>query len=280
MTYKNIKYLLILLIALFVSTNSNAQNKTVGSFYAEQNILKIEYKEISIYTAGLINEDKTTLYISDDYTFCKTEFLEKNFSSEDIMASDELTILVVEDDSEDFNEVYLNRKNNTLTEYLSENRILKKKFAVEESQPQMKWELLSQQKKISNYTCEKAKTTFRGRTYEVWYTPEIPIPSGPWKFNGLPGLILSVKDLEGIYSWAATSIKTISSNEFNISDYLNNKKDFTKISYKDFDEKVINALKERNRMQNTRGEDNLKFGFSTSTQKEPINEWRTQTYFE
>lgn len=256
----------------------NAQ--ATGSFYPENNILKVEYKEISVFTAGLINEDKATLYIADDYTFCKTEFLEKNFTAEDIMANDDSVLFVIEDDGNDFCEIYVNRKEDTLTEYLFEDKILKNRFAVEEKQPEMKWELPGEQKKIGIYNCEKATTVFRGRTYEVWYTADIPKSSGPWKFSGLPGLILSVKDLDGIYSWEATSVKTISSNEFNISEYLGNKSDFTNISYKKFDEKVINALKERNRMQNTRGEDNVKFSFSTTSDKEPVNEWRTQTYFE
>lgn len=275
------KHFLFFIITCFTVNTINAQKAVTGSFYSNLNILKVEYKEISIYTEGLINEDKTTLYVADDYTFCKTEFLEKNFSSEDIMAKDESTILVIEDDDiEYFDEIYINRKENILTEYLFEKRILKKKFAVEEKQPEMKWELPGEQKKIGIYNCEKATTVFRGRTYEVWYTADIPKSSGPWKFSGLPGLILSVKDLDGIYSWEATSVKTISSNEFNISEYLGNKSDFTNISYKKFDEKVINALKERNRMQNTRGEDNVKFSFSTTSDKEPVNEWRTQTYFE
>ncbi|MDN3709027.1 GLPGLI family protein, partial [Myroides ceti] len=153
---------------------------------ATEKIWKIEYKEISIYTPGFINEDKATLYISDDYSFCKTEFKESAYSAEDLMASDD-SILVIDDDNfdESFNEIVVNRNEKTLTEYLFEDMVLKNKFAVEESLPEMKWELLEEKKRIGNYNCEKAKTVFRGRMYEVWYTPEIPLSSGPWKFNGL-----------------------------------------------------------------------------------------------
>lgn len=45
---------------------------------------------------------------------------------------------------------------------------------------------------ILGYTCKMATTVFRGRTYTAWYTPKIPISDGPYKFAGLPGLILQV----------------------------------------------------------------------------------------
>lgn len=58
----------------------------------------------------------------------------------------------------------------------------------------IKWELIDESKKISSYQAFKATTTFRGRNYIAWYTPEIKVNAGPWKFQGLPGLILEVTD--------------------------------------------------------------------------------------
>ncbi len=49
-------------------------------------------------------------------------------------------------------------------------------------------------KKIGDLTCKRAVGEFRGRTYEVWFSEEIPVNSGPWKLWGLPGLILEVQD--------------------------------------------------------------------------------------
>lgn len=63
-----------------------------------------------------------------------------------------------------------------------------------------KWKLQNETKTIGKYTCHKATTEFRGRNYIAWYTPEIPLPYGPWKLQGLPGLILEAYDsTEEIY---------------------------------------------------------------------------------
>jgi len=57
------------------------------------------------------------------------------------------------------------------------------------------WSLSNKEKKnISGKVCSKATTRFRGRDYVVWYTTEIPVQMGPWKFYGLPGLIMQVED--------------------------------------------------------------------------------------
>ncbi len=56
------------------------------------------------------------------------------------------------------------------------------------------WKLYKEVKIIANYKCHKATTNFRGRKYVAWYTTDIPVNFGPWKFKGLPGLILEVTD--------------------------------------------------------------------------------------
>lgn len=59
---------------------------------------------------------------------------------------------------------------------------------------QMKWNLKNESKKILTYTSYKAETEFRGRKYTARYTKEVPFQDGPYKFSGLPGLILEVYD--------------------------------------------------------------------------------------
>lgn len=69
------------------------------------------------------------------------------------------------------------------------------------------WEIRDSIKTILGYKCHKATTFFRGRKYIAWFTPEIPIPEGPWKFCGLPGLILEIYDITDDYHYIIRSIQ-------------------------------------------------------------------------
>lgn len=80
-------------------------------------------------------------------------------------------------------------------------------FEYKES-PDFNWQLKSTERKnIGGYNCSLAVGSYAGRTYKVWYTTEIPVSDGPWKFCGLPGLILEVEDLSGEYFYTCTKIQ-------------------------------------------------------------------------
>lgn len=61
------------------------------------------------------------------------------------------------------------------------------------------WKILEDTKVYLNYQCQKAVTLFAGREFFAWFTTEIPISEGPYKFNGLPGLIVELYDSEEDY---------------------------------------------------------------------------------
>lgn len=70
-------------------------------------------------------------------------------------------------------------------------------FMYEEPLPDMNWEIPRDTLTISGYVCQKALGEFAGRSYEAWFSPEIPVSDGPYKFGGLPGLIFRLADTEG-----------------------------------------------------------------------------------
>lgn len=69
------------------------------------------------------------------------------------------------------------------------------------------WEIQSDTMSILGYACQKATCRWRGRDYTAWFTEEIPISDGPYKFFGLPGLIVSVEDSTGEYGWLLQGIE-------------------------------------------------------------------------
>ena len=63
--------------------------------------------------------------------------------------------------------------------------------------PQISWSIVEEYRLIQNHACQKAVASFRGRKYTAWFTKEIAIADGPWKFFGLPGLIMDIYDAKG-----------------------------------------------------------------------------------
>lgn len=58
----------------------------------------------------------------------------------------------------------------------------------------MNWTILPETKSIEGFKAQKATTQFGGRNWIAWFTNDIQIQDGPYKFCGLPGLILNVED--------------------------------------------------------------------------------------
>ncbi len=69
------------------------------------------------------------------------------------------------------------------------------------------WVITDEMDTIFNYPNIKASVTYAGRDYTAWFTLDIPISDGPWKFHGLPGLILKVEDDEKMIQYTAIGLQ-------------------------------------------------------------------------
>ncbi|WP_303762763.1 GLPGLI family protein [Alloprevotella tannerae] len=90
------------------------------------------------------------------------------------------------------------------------------KFKYEEPISKMKWKMLGRDSVIAGYPCQLAETNFRGRTWKAWFTLDIPIPNGPWKLGGLPGLILKATDHTGWYDFDCAGIQNITAQPITV----------------------------------------------------------------
>ena len=103
----------------------------------------------------------------------------------------------------------------------------------------------NEKKNIGTFSCKKATTKFRGRTYNAWYCADIPTFFGPWKFNGLPGLILEISDESKSFSWICKQVEIPSKNIIDIP-----YKNFETISIVDYiEERKKNLEKIRARVR-------------------------------
>ena len=96
---------------------------------------------------------------------------------------------------------------NILTEYALMPHFIPN-YQYSENLPVQEWDLHDDTITVCGYLCQKATCHFRGREYTAWFAPEIPVGNGPWKFGGLPGLILKVYDSERFYVFECIKIES------------------------------------------------------------------------
>jgi GLPGLI family protein len=171
-------------------------------FKANAQDLKIEYQVRfnDMYDRGR-NDRLHTGYLlisgglSRYYTIEKEKYKPKN----------EHDILIMPDTA---NQVFTNMSSGVLIS--QESDIRGKMFFVSDSLYPMKWMISSEERMIDSLNCVRAECSFRGRKYIAWFTTEIPLPYGPWKMGGLPGLIVDLQDSE---ENMLVKLKTISNQE-------------------------------------------------------------------
>ncbi|WP_379969692.1 GLPGLI family protein [Epilithonimonas sp. UC225_85] len=71
------------------------------------------------------------------------------------------------------------------------------------------WKISSEKEKVGEWIAQKAETDFAGRHWTAWFSTEIPIQDGPYKFHGLPGLIVKIEDETGSHKMELKGIKNI-----------------------------------------------------------------------
>lgn len=90
--------------------------------------------------------------------------------------------------------------------YYCKHEVAYKYFVVEDNLEIFDWEILEDTKDILGFKCQLAKTEFRGRNYEAWFAIALP-RGGPWKYDGLPGMILELKSKDNFIAFQAVSLK-------------------------------------------------------------------------
>lgn len=161
-------------------------------------------------------------------------------------------------------------KNFKTKHYITDLDIFGKEFLVVDSLPKFNWVMTGDEKKIGNYTCNKAqiiipvteedlkeyeeykkkaesgKTSFftpsepKEKIIEAWYTMEIPVSNGPDKYWGLPGLILELH--EGETTFLCSKIVLNPKEKIEIKAPKNGKK-VTQKEFDDIQEKKLNSMK-------------------------------------
>jgi GLPGLI family protein len=105
-------------------------------------------------------------------------------------------------------------------QYPNEQRLMRKdmiftsEFLFADALPAMNWRITGDTTTLGGLHCQKATTHFKGRDYTAWFCPSLPLHIGPWKLNGLPGVIVEAHDVknevrftfDGVTKTGATAI--------------------------------------------------------------------------
>lgn len=127
--------------------------------------------------------------------------------------------------------------------------LAKKKCVINDTLPNIDWKIFEDNRQIGKFKCKKATGEFRGRTYNVWFTLDIPISTGPYKLTGLPGLILEAKSQDGRVNFLFKKLELSSDFEYNLtkpSEKLsyNSKREYD-LALIDYNQKLLKKAKSK-----------------------------------
>lgn len=149
-------------------------------------------------------------------------------------------------------------------------------FFIHDKVPAPQWKIdKTSTKKIAGYECYKATTNFRGSNITAYYAKDLPYSVGPFKFFGLPGLILDVRaDNRAFDIWKAEKVEVNNTTQINFKPNFLKKERITQKEYIKIKEK--NSLKIQQKINESMSSDsfkNIKTTFTNRVGLEQKYEW-------
>jgi len=182
----------------------------ISTTYSYSQNGSVTYTTVLNFNSTNINQTEDVLYFTkyESIYFKKSDIsTKKNSDLKEVNNNEEKINIGITDTIG--NQYYKDLRSSkfTVRESLLKNLTLECYIYEDKGVLEQKWSLQDEFKTISGYKCQKATVHFRGRSYEAWFTSEIPLSFGPWKLGGLPGLILEAYDLTKEISFVAEKIK-------------------------------------------------------------------------
>lgn len=267
MNYKAICFATLFLSLSFLHINAQSDRDSteqIGGFYKEQakksQLDKAQLSVLYQYRHEIVNNkdisfviDTMTLVAGPQFSiyFDRNEISRrKSFSSYfsrdgqplawQSLSIGDFTMNAIDDNklfsppvSGETYQLYKDRKENFVTVMDFDNSTFADElyFFYEEEMSPINWEIKDDTTMVLGYTCIKATCDFEGRNYTAWFTQDIPINDGPYKFYGLPGIILKIEDSEGYFQFEAIGLEKMGNAEIVMSNKANYQKS-TKEEYK------------------------------------------------
>jgi GLPGLI family protein len=242
------KYIFTLILIQFINLNF-AQNLIID-YTSTINANQVIFSTNINYKLILNDENKNSAYFNDNNDGLD-QFKYNEFINEKIKKND-ITRVKLSDNHYGYirNDYFF--KDYVDNKLIYNDIISTKKVIISEKLDNFNWEIIPKSDTlILNFKCQKAITKFRGRTYEAFFTSELGTFGGPWKFDGLPGVILSVKSLDNYF--AINPVKIIINNKEKI-DIENIYKDSNIISWEEYKNEFKANMEKRLKLLKSKSE--------------------------
>jgi GLPGLI family protein len=167
-----------------------------SGFVKSQGNLRLVY-EYSYSPDSLNHEYTRTEVYHLDIGDRKSLFYNKNRVSADTLSQQKFLF-------SDFD--YMLEKDNIAGSLVQYNQLSNFTYQITDK-PEYDWEVINERSKWMNYSVQRAECSFRGRKWNAWFSSDLPFPSGPYKFHGLPGLIVKISDESNSHSFVLIELQ-------------------------------------------------------------------------
>jgi len=197
---RSVLTMMSVIIVLVASAQSHITQGSI--FYEELVKFDIQMDNMTAEMQAMLPKESktaTVLYFTEDESLYETQQEAEDAVLEEEMESSGVQIMI----SQPENIVYRDLKNRKTIE---QTEFMSRVFLIEADMPKDEWKLTGNQKMILDYPCQEAVKYLGEDTVNVWFTPAIPISSGPANYGNLPGMVLAMVTNGGDRTITATSV--------------------------------------------------------------------------
>ncbi|KQS93177.1 GLPGLI family protein [Chryseobacterium sp. Leaf394] len=189
----------IILFLVFITNFINAQsiNSDIAYYY------NYSYHTDSTNINKINTEDTVLLTNPKESLFCSyTKMKNDSTILSNIQKGNMVIDYSVLPKSKVNQSVYFDKEKGNITVY---DKVINATFSFPVTK--LEWQLGSNKKKIGEFDCQNAYCLINGRKFEAWFTKSIPLSDGPYRFKGLPGLVIEVYDEKMLFHFLLNGLK-------------------------------------------------------------------------
>jgi len=146
------------------------------------------------------NKNKTVLYFNESNSLYENLKEEEDASLDEMSGGGSVQIMM----SQPENIIFRDLENHQM---IAQTEFMTRTFLIESDIPKEDWKISGNQQMILGYPCQEAIKQDSNLTTKVWFTPSIPVSSGPDEFGNLPGMVLAVDINDGQHTLMAKNIE-------------------------------------------------------------------------